>query len=1858
MNLLRVALTTAWLMVSSIILAQPVADFSANVTTGCGSLQVSFQNQSTGNIASYSWNLGGVVSTTENPGRIFGTPGTYEICLTVTDNNGASDTECKTDFIQVYHLPEPDFTVPNPNGCVPFDVTFTDFSVSQDGNITEWIWGLGGEAGVITDDGTLPAIENVYDIIDAYTISLTVTDDNGCVNTITKEDFIKVNENPEVSFIADEPFSCNSPHAVSFLNSSPNTDMTFQWDFGNGQSFNGASPPAITYNNQGTYTVTLFGTDNVTGCRDTMVRTDYIRISYPTAFSTSADTICMGSSVSFTDESPDPATSIFWDFGDGNTSSLANPTHQYDSVGCFYVILTRTVDGCPGVAVSEECITVNPVNPVNIFNDNPFGCTAPHEVNFTSNASSGATYNWSFGNGATSTEANPTYTFDSTGVYTIELQTVNTQGCSQTTTDTIKIVKAKAIIIDEKREGCVPLTFTINEASETFSPVTNWEWTVYNNASAPPITFSSTDTVPEFTLIDTGRYDIRLIITDQSGCRDTTITQKGAAAGMPPTVNFSAEPLVSCINSVVTFTDESSSFANGWEWDFGDGGTSEDQHPLYEYRDTGVMDIKLVALHHSCPAEHTLFQYLEVVPPKAAYQIDRVCDHLYRIDFVDRSIGADSVIYDFGVPDITTDTSSQRNPTWTYATTGDYFVSQIAFNFTTGCSDTLLQLVQITEPKANFLLSTTTGCIPLTVQLSDSSAFAESWIWSHTGSGVISDTSAAEPSITFNTPGPHSSIQLLVTDVNGCQDSLFFNDTIFVNEVTPAFTAAPTVGCAPFSTNFTDASSSLYGTVSEWSWDFGDQQNNTTQQHPAHTYDINGYYNVSLTATDDQGCSSTLTLDSLIEVSKPLASFNTVDTLSCSAHAVSFVNTSSGKNLSYSWDFGNGQISTAESPTYNYPAEGIYTVCLTITDSNGCTNTLCREDYVIIADPLAAFIPDTTFGICPPLVVNFENTSSNATTWEWNFGDQSGTSNQEHPPHVYTVPGQYDVSLIAIATEACRDTLSLTDLIELNGPVGDFHFDIDTACAPAVITFVGNSPAPYTYIWDFGNGMLDTTENVTYDSISYIYREGGNFIPKLILIDDVNCQTTLVAENPIVISAMTVDFQADRTLFCDDAGSTRFTNLTASTHFITDLQWNFEGITPEVNTNPEPSIQYLQPGSYTVKLLVDNGICRDSLFKEDYIGVGAIPEAGFLMSDSIGCAPLSINFNDTSTVINSVINQWKWTFDEASEVTLENPVYIFNEPGLHSIQLIVTSAVGCSDSTVRNVEILPIPDFSIAKPESICKGQSALLIPGFEEDTTGYSFQWINHPDLSCLNCLTPMANPLDTTTYYLSVTNPLGCTATEEVTVDVRPFAAPVVTLSPDTSICLNDIVQLRVSGGADLNEYQWDTSKEGLTCYNACINPVATPIADTRYIVTVTNEFGCATTDSVLVTIKNEWQPITGDDQIICKGDQVQLNTRIGNSPTWLVTDKLTCTYCPDPVAQPDSTTSYRVKVITDDGCTLQDTVQIKVIQPEDISAGMDQQACSRAAVTLEGKGEGIVSWTPAVDLDSPDQLITIARPVETSTYVMTITNGNCTMQDSVEILVTNKTMLTTENITICEGDTASLIYEGLTDQATWYQPNNEILPADPPVVSPVETTTYSLVGNYSTCEADTAYLTVTVVPEPERNMLEVLNFLPGNSLRLPLHVPDSALYDYIWTPLPDGTCADCQQPTVTPDSTISYQVAITDMNTGCMANDTILLQELATCPSDLIFVPNAFSPNNDGQNDFLRLFPNPTINNIENFRIFDRWGALLYHTTDLDDRGWDGKSRGKLNPMGVYIFMLEFKCELTGKTIIVSGDITLIR
>ena len=579
MRRLSQILTSIFLLAisSNFSFGQVTANFSANVTEGCGSLQVSFTDLSTstaGSITAWDWDLVGVNPTIKNPGRIFGTPGSYTICLTATDSEGNSGTECKTDYITVFNLPDPDFTADPAVGCSPLDVTFIDQSNSIDGNIVQWIWGLGGSTGVVVDDGSLPEVSSTYTTPDAYTISLTVSDDNGCINTITKNNFVSVSADPVVDVSAPVTFSCTNPFIVNFNNNGNTTDMSYFWDFGNQTFSNATQPNSVLYNDFGSYTVTVIGTNTITGCADTLVLVDYIQVGHPIEFSYSVDAGCEDLSVNFTDQSIDQATSVTWDFGDNSSSTEANPNHVYTDPGCYFVTLTREVNGCVAFETSPICIEVFGLPTVSYSNDNPIGCTTPHTVQFTGVSSTAVEWAWDFGDGSgTSNLQNPVYNYTTPGNFTVSLVVTNPDGCTATVnTDQILIQEIQALIPLDTLEGCTPLDISLSSTSTSPTPITNWEWEVSNNSSTPPLVYTGSGMNPDFTLVDTGFYEIKLIVTNDIGCVDSTTFTELIAVGEPPVMGFTADPIISCVETPITFVGQTSNNTNDWLWDFGDGG--------------------------------------------------------------------------------------------------------------------------------------------------------------------------------------------------------------------------------------------------------------------------------------------------------------------------------------------------------------------------------------------------------------------------------------------------------------------------------------------------------------------------------------------------------------------------------------------------------------------------------------------------------------------------------------------------------------------------------------------------------------------------------------------------------------------------------------------------------------------------------------------------------------------------------------------------------------------------------------------------------------------------------------------------------------------------------------------------------------------------------------------------------------------------------------------------------------------------------------------------------------------------------------------------------------------------------------
>jgi PKD repeat protein len=318
-------------------------------------------------------------------------------------------------------------------------------------------------------------------------------------------------------------------------------------------------------------------------------------------------------------------------------------------------------------------------------------------------------------------------------------------------------------------------------------------------------------------------------------------------------------------------------------------------------------------------------------------------------------------------------------------------------------------------------------------------------------------------------------VRLIVKDANNCIDTILKPLYIRVDGPVANFGVASSTTCLITTVPIIDSSlTDGLHPITSWVWNYGDGIIQSMNTGPfQHTYSSAGKYSINLKITDTQGCSDSIMRPGVITISQPVANFLS-DTVNCPGILIPFTNLSTGSGLTYSWDFGDGNTSNIASPSHSYLNDGLYTVKLSITDSLGCTSLKIRINYIRITTPYANFLVSDTVGTCPPLVVNFTNTSTNYTSFIWDFGD-STSSQTLNPSHFYSTPGVYDASLTVKGPTGCISVK--THKIVVRGPEGSFTYTPLTGCDSLTVQFVGSTKNRESFIWDTGNNGFN---NLTY----------------------------------------------------------------------------------------------------------------------------------------------------------------------------------------------------------------------------------------------------------------------------------------------------------------------------------------------------------------------------------------------------------------------------------------------------------------------------------------------------------------------------------------------------------------------------------------------------------------------------------------------------------------------------------------------------------------------------------------------------------------------------------------------------------
>jgi PKD repeat protein len=569
----------------------PIAAFTApSCTPG---VPCQFRDASTdadGAIASRTWTFGdGRSSTLRDPTNTYATANTYTVTLTVTDDRGASRSISRSVIVSTNNLPTAAFTTPS---CVAGTVCqFNDASTDTDGTIASRTWTFGDGRSSTLRDPT-----NTYATANTYTVTLSVTDDRGGTNSISRSVTVTAtpppNQPPTAAFTAP---SCTAGVLCQFNDGSTDGDGTIAtraWTFGDGRT----SPlrdPTNTYATANTYTVTLTVTDD-RGATNSVSRSVTASPTSPSNQSPTAaftaPSCTVGRSCQFNDGSSDADGTIAsrtWTFGDGGSSTLKDPTRTYTAANTYTVTLTVTDNrgGTNSISKSVPATLTPPANsPLRAAFTTP-SCSAGVPCQFTDSSTDTdgtiASWTWTFGNGKTSTKRHPTPTYAAGGTYTVTLAVTDNRGRTNSVSKSVTVTAANspptAAFVAPSCTAGIPCQFTDGS--------TDGDGTIATRSWAFGDGTTSTEASPQVTYASAGSYTVTLTVTDDDGATNTvshSVTVN--PPNNPPTAAFTAP---SCTAGTPCLFTDTSGDGDGTiatrSWAFGDGTTSTEASPTVTY---------------------------------------------------------------------------------------------------------------------------------------------------------------------------------------------------------------------------------------------------------------------------------------------------------------------------------------------------------------------------------------------------------------------------------------------------------------------------------------------------------------------------------------------------------------------------------------------------------------------------------------------------------------------------------------------------------------------------------------------------------------------------------------------------------------------------------------------------------------------------------------------------------------------------------------------------------------------------------------------------------------------------------------------------------------------------------------------------------------------------------------------------------------------------------------------------------------------------------------------------------------------------------------------------------------------------
>lgn len=1291
------------------VLPAPPVEFTAQ--NRCLNEPVSFLPDLTvvnpGAIGSWFWDFGdGTTSNQQQPLKAFNLPGYYIVSLTVTDTSGCSNTAAHE--VSIVPMPVADFDITSPI-CSQAPAEFSNLSFTLSGYIVKWDWDFG--------DGTIstinfpfnPGISHIYTNYGSFNVTLTVTTNEGCIAFITKT--VNVLVKPLANF-THQTACLNTPAGFTDLSQSGGggSIIGWFWDFNDPTSgvdnFATLKNPFHSFSNPGTYLVSLIVTSS-TGCSDTVSYPVTINPAPAVDFTSVAG--CENDTTQFTCSTfvnAGTTTNYLWQFGDGSTSSAVDPVHLYTQSGSYSVTLTITNNaGCK--SFKTHFVNVVPL-PIAFFAvESPACSNYPVQFNNMSTTTSGiiSSWYWEFDDGSDSLVTSPgnpniSHIYSAFGTFNVKLTVTTSAGCENSVMIPVSITTGPLADFSFAT-SCLsePVSFADATTVNGGTNIVSWLWNFGDPASGINNTSGLKNPLHVFSYA--GTFIVNLQVINANGCMGTSV--KTITLNPLPGVDFSYST-PDCLGAATGFIVDRTITNTGdiqvFDWDFGDGTPHSNAiDPVHIYASSGIFNV-ILSITNNSGCKNSSVHPIEIhALPTPLFSYNTACaGDLTHFKDESFNINGELIVnwhWEFGDPASTKDTSSLKNPTWSYASSGLYNVT-LTITTAAGCLATISLPVQVyLPPDANFNY-TAALCEHGVIYFQDSSMAHQTkivqWYWEFSPNNF---SNLQNPVYVFFDTDSCYNVKLIVTDIHGCMDTIIRQVCVPADlQVAVNYTETCYMQTTDFSVELVAANAS---SISDISWNFGEPSsgagNTSTLLAPSHTYSTPGNYTVTLVAKI-QNCYRTVYRQVTIHA-LPVPVFSYTEN---NCDSIAFLHATSGGGgagiKQWIWNYGDGITETINAPDspdlpHFYALPGMYLVSLTVINTNDCSVTF--SDSLLMKPCLEAlFTINDSLGCQNQAITFVENSYSGVplTKWKWDFGDGNTLSYnvfRSSVTHIFNTSGVFNVKLVIsslVSGGTASDSL-LMDILINPSPIALFNA-VD-ACLGVPTKFIntssGNGSQVSSYDWDFGvpRTMIHSSSLKDPD---YLYNTAATYNVNLIVYNTIGCSDTVT--QPLTVHPLpSANFNYSASCTGDP---TLFFDLSDSAYVpLKSWKWMFEDTSGVLGTDLSRNSSFAFPhtGKYNIQLSVtDNNGCIDTITRD--IITNPIPTSDFTYTEKQDNLQGQLIFNNVSAGAEA----YHWDFGNGTTSTAENPKVTYDEDGTYPIELISWNAFNCSDTLKIDYELL------------------------------------------------------------------------------------------------------------------------------------------------------------------------------------------------------------------------------------------------------------------------------------------------------------------------------------------------------------------------------------------------------------------------------------------------------------------------------------------------------------------------------------------------------------------------------------------